>query len=221
MQFRITTALALLLALASCGNSGSGQTPAAPAATIPNVEVSVARSRDVPQETSYASTVEAYAVNNIMPQSGGRIRKINVEVGDYVQKGQVLAEMDRLQLDQLALQIQNDEIEYERLKQHFLKERPITGIKEYADWSPFLAFEIDAGLIVCGLSPTGTAFAAGSATFFRDTTLRRSILKTAEQAGTTVRIGRKSHYLLADFLLVGEAIMLAMRTNAAAPTRRE
>ena len=109
----------------------------------------------------------------------------------------------------------------ERLKQHFLKERPITGIKEYADWSPFLAFEIDAGLIVCGLSPTGTAFAAGSATFFRDTTLRRSILKTAEQAGTTVRIGRKSHYLLADFLLVGEAIMLAMRTNAAAPTRRE
>lgn len=111
--------------------------------------------------------------------------------------------------------------QYERLKQHFLKERPITGIKEYADWSPFLAFEIDAGLIVCGLSPTGTAFAAGSATFFRDTTLRRSILKTAEQAGTTVRLGKKSHYLLADFLLVGEAIMLAMRTNAAAPTRRE
>ena len=106
--------------------------------------------------------------------------------------------------------------QYERLKQHFLKERPITGIKEYADWSPFLAFEIDAGLIVCGLSPTGTAFAAGSATFFRDTTLRRSILKTAEQAGATIRIGRKSHYLLADFLLVGEAIMLAMRTNVAA-----
>ena len=118
MKLRIASALAILTALASCGNSGSGQSqnPAAPAATIPNVEVSVARSRDVPQETSYASTVEAYAVNNIMPQSGGRIRKINVEVGDYVQKGQVLAEMDRMQLDQLALQIQNDDIEYERLK---------------------------------------------------------------------------------------------------------
>ena len=104
MKLRIASALAILTALASCGNSGSGQSqnPAAPAATIPNVEVSVARSRDVPQETSYASTVEAYAVNNIMPQSGGRIRKINVEVGDYVQKGQVLAEMDRTQLDQLA-----------------------------------------------------------------------------------------------------------------------
>jgi RND family efflux transporter MFP subunit len=51
-----------------------------------------------------------------MPQQGGRIRKINVEVGDYVVKGQVLAEMDRLQLDQLELQVKNDEIEYERLK---------------------------------------------------------------------------------------------------------
>jgi RND family efflux transporter MFP subunit len=51
-----------------------------------------------------------------MPQTGARIRKINVEVGDYVVKGQVLAEMDRLQLDQLELQIQNDEIEYARLK---------------------------------------------------------------------------------------------------------
>ena len=55
-------------------------------------------------------------MNNIMPQSGGRIRKINVEVGDYVNKGQVLAEMDRLQLDQLELQIQNDEAEFQRLK---------------------------------------------------------------------------------------------------------
>ena len=103
--------------------------------------------------------------------------------------------------------------QYECLKQHFLKERPITGIKEYTDWSPFLAFEFDAGLIICGLSPTGTAFATGSATFFQDTILRCSILKTAEQAGSTLKFGKESHYLLADFLLVGEAIMLAMRTN--------
>ena len=68
------------------------------------------------QESTYSSSVEAYATNNIMPQTGARIRKINVEVGDYVVKGQVLAEMDRLQLDRLELQIQNDEVEYARLK---------------------------------------------------------------------------------------------------------
>ena len=103
--------------------------------------------------------------------------------------------------------------QYDRMKKHFLKGRPITGIKEYAEKSPFLSFDIDAGPIICGLSPTGTAFASGSATFFQDTALRCSILKTAEQAGTTVTIADKTHYALADIALVGEAIMLAMRTN--------
>ena len=107
--------LAVLVAAAACGNQGANQN-AAPEDTIPNVEVATAVARDVPQDNVYASTVQAYAVNNIAPQTAGRIRKINVEVGDYVVKGQVLAEMDRLQLDQTELQVQNDDIEYERLK---------------------------------------------------------------------------------------------------------
>lgn len=110
-----------LVTVAACGNgnsrSGGAADPAAAAAVvIPNVEVVKVESRDVPQESTYASTIEAYAVNNIMPQTGGRIRKINAEVGDYVTKGQILAEMDRTQLDQLAIQVANDDVEYERLK---------------------------------------------------------------------------------------------------------
>lgn len=121
MKTRIIVLAAAAFAAFSCGN-GNGNSPASqpgpgiPAAVTPGVEVITATSRDVDQVTSYASTVEAFATNNIMPQSGGRIRKINVEVGDYVTKGQVLAEMDRLQLEQLELQVQNDEIEYQRLK---------------------------------------------------------------------------------------------------------
>ena len=103
------------LAAVACANQGANQA-AAPAETIPNVEVAQAVSRDVAQDNTYASTVQAYAVNNIAPQTAGRIRKINVEVGDYVTKGQILAEMDRLQLEQTELQVQNDDIEYERLK---------------------------------------------------------------------------------------------------------
>ena len=109
--------LAALVAAAACGNNGAGTTAGpAPEATAPNVEVATAVARDVPQDNTYAANVQAWAVNNIMPQSGGRIRKVNVEVGDYVTRGQILAEMDRLQLDQLELQVQNDDIEYERLK---------------------------------------------------------------------------------------------------------
>lgn len=115
MKSKMATLLVLLAAV-SCGSNEGKTEKAAPVAATPNVEVAVAQARAVPQESTYASTVEAYVVNNIMPQQGGRIRKINVEVGDYVSKGQILAEMDRLQLDQLALQIQNDDAEYARIK---------------------------------------------------------------------------------------------------------
>ncbi len=102
--------------------------------------------------------------------------------------------------------------QYEKLKANFLQKRPITGFKEYHDRKCWLGMDIDAGPIVCNLSPTGTAFAVGSVTYFEDWALRKKLLKTGELAGTTWRSGGKSHYLLADVALVGEAIMLAMRT---------
>jgi len=120
---RLIRGITIVLAAAAVAGCGGREKKAqeAGAASLPQevertVEVLPAQARDVPQESAYSSTVEAFATNNIMPQQAGRIRKINVEVGDFVVKGQVLAEMDRLQLDQLALQIQNDDIEYARLK---------------------------------------------------------------------------------------------------------
>ncbi|MDT3366548.1 MAG: efflux RND transporter periplasmic adaptor subunit [Bacteroidota bacterium] len=110
--------LPLALAVAACSGNQSSESksgvPAEKQAVL--VEVQTVGFANVPQVSSYSSSIQAYATNNIMPQQGGRIRKINVEVGDYVGKGQILAEMDRLQLDQLALQVQNDDIEYARLK---------------------------------------------------------------------------------------------------------
>ena len=102
--------------------------------------------------------------------------------------------------------------QYEKLKSSFLQKRPITGFKEYYDRRCWLGMDIDAGPIICNLSPTGTAFAVGSVTYFEDWALRKKLLKTGEMAGTTWHRKNKSHYLLADVALVGEAIMLAMRT---------
>ena len=67
-----------------------------------------------------------------------------------------------------------------------------------------------------GLSPSGTAFSTGAATFFNDNEVRSNILRTAEICGNTLSSGNKKHYALANIALVGEAIMLAMRTNAPA-----
>ena len=116
---KITIALLIALAAVSCTGKGGKKTEAegtAPQERIPVVETTVTVERDVPQESTYSSTVQAYAVNNIVSQTAGRIRKINVEVGDYVTKGQILAEMDRLQLDQTRLQLVNDSTELARIR---------------------------------------------------------------------------------------------------------
>ncbi len=72
--------------------------------------------KDVPQEDVYTSTVEAYATNNIAPQSPSRIQKIYVEVGDFVRAGQIVAKMDDVSLNQTRLSMTNDSLEYHRLK---------------------------------------------------------------------------------------------------------
>ena len=71
-----------------------------------------------------------------------------------------------------------------------------------------------ANIAIFNLSPSGTAFAIGCATSMDDTEFRNKLLKTAEIAGSTIRWFDKSHYLLANIALVGEAIALAMRTSA-------
>lgn len=103
--------------------------------------------------------------------------------------------------------------QYNKLKSLFWKESFISGLKEYYDRKCYIGIDIDAGPIILELSPSGTAFAAGSATFFNDTNVRKQILKTAEIAGHTLPWNGNKHFLLANVALVGEAIMLAMRTN--------
>ncbi len=60
-------------------------------------------------EQVITSTVVAFEETYLSPSLAGRIRSVKVDVNDHVQKGQLLVEMDRTQLDQTALQ-------YEQLK---------------------------------------------------------------------------------------------------------
>ena len=121
--FRIMCLAGAVVAAASCGNNNQAQTNVAAVDTTPTVAVEQVTRRDVPQEVVYTTTVQAFVKNNIAPQSVNRIAKINVEVGDYVSKGQVLAKMDQVQLNQAEIQLQqaelqmkNNEVEYGRLK---------------------------------------------------------------------------------------------------------
>lgn len=118
MNFRTIIYAAAAVMAASCGNSNSKTAGTAQTSEVrlTNVKIMAATSKDVPQSDVYTSTVEAYAKNNIAPQSYSRIQKIYVEVGDFVRAGQVVAKMDEVSLNQSKLSLANDSLEFCRIK---------------------------------------------------------------------------------------------------------
>ena len=103
--------------------------------------------------------------------------------------------------------------QYTRMKRWFTNHRFLTGIREYVNWKPSFRLDVDAGPIINGLSPSGTAWAIGCATFFNDRHFKYHLLRSGEIAGITVRGWKNRHYLLGSIVIVGEAVTLAMRTN--------
>lgn len=108
----------IAIVAAGCGNNGKKAEvqPVQVVEEAPSVSVVQVTKRDVPQTATYTSTVQAYVKNNIVPQMTGRIVKVNAEIGDFVKKGQILAEIDKAQLQQAQLQLHNQEVELERLR---------------------------------------------------------------------------------------------------------
>lgn len=81
----------------------------------PKVKIETVNIQAVDQLQEFTATVEANVVNNIAPQAPGRIKKLFVEVGDRVSAGQVLATLDDTNLKQTKLQLDNQELEFNRI----------------------------------------------------------------------------------------------------------
>lgn len=117
-RFNSILILSSALIMASCGEKASNQqTVTTVVEEAPKVTVTKVYAENVPQLSTYPTTVEAEIINNITPQSASRINKIYVEIGDHVKAGQTLATMDAINLEKLRLQIKNDSIEYGRTKE--------------------------------------------------------------------------------------------------------
>ncbi|MDE5628948.1 MAG: efflux RND transporter periplasmic adaptor subunit [Muribaculaceae bacterium] len=102
----------VLLSLVSCGANDS--TEVEKVEELPIVNTDVARQLLVPQTKVYTATVEAENLNNIAPAQPNRIKKINVEVGDHVRAGQELVTLDSSNIDQLRINLEQIEREYNR-----------------------------------------------------------------------------------------------------------
>lgn len=118
-----------IIALASCGGSQKSDETVERKDEKPVVKLAKVFRRPVEQIQEYTATVEAEVKNNIAPANPVRINKILVEVGDRVAKGQRLVEMDDNNITQLKLQIENQEINFNRMDELY----KIGGISK-SDW---------------------------------------------------------------------------------------
>lgn len=79
--------------------------------TIKLKEVNISRTID------YTSTLAALREIHLAPASPGRIEKINVEISDRVEQGQVLVQMDRTQLQQAYVNMVTLETDFKRMEE--------------------------------------------------------------------------------------------------------
>jgi membrane fusion protein (multidrug efflux system) len=87
-----------------------------------NVRVATARQQDISLQLRYAGRLEAERFVNIAPSIPAKINSIKVKEGDWVEKGDILIEMDNTNLAQIRAQFENLEKNYLRMKQLLQKE---------------------------------------------------------------------------------------------------
>ena len=105
----------ILLAAMGC----SKKTEVEQAEEKPLVRVQEVTPRSVDQLAEFTATVEPNVRNNISANMPSRIKSISVQVGDRVQRGQVLVRMDAANFAQVRAQQADLERTYNRLKDLF------------------------------------------------------------------------------------------------------
>lgn len=101
-MLRAHVAILVLLAspclVASCSGGGSGNAEAAPAVKqreAVRVRTVPVERREMVRTISTTTTVQSEREVELMPRSSGMVMSVGVEVGDWVEAGAVLAELDR------------------------------------------------------------------------------------------------------------------------------
>ncbi len=118
-------ALAAALA-AACGISGchSSGNSTAIAATVPAARVAAAQRGDITHVLTLAGQFQPYQVVDVHPKVSGYMKKINVDIGDIVHKGQTLAVLEvpelQAQVEQTQFELKQSQEEISRA-QHEIK----------------------------------------------------------------------------------------------------
>jgi membrane fusion protein (multidrug efflux system) len=120
--------LALLLAMVF-SSVGCGNTNAAPAIPIPEVEVASVVQKDVPIVSEWVATLDGYVNAQIQPQVTGYIIRQTYKEGSFVHKGQILFQIDprpfRAVLDQVNAQLAQSEAQLGKTEMDIGRDTPL------------------------------------------------------------------------------------------------
>ncbi len=107
-------AISALAGVIACKNQHSG----ANAAETPSAQVAVAQRGDIAHTLSLAGQFQPYQVVDVHPKVTGFMKKINVDIGDRVRKGQTLAV---LEVPELSAQLKGTGFEVEAAKDDLVR----------------------------------------------------------------------------------------------------
>jgi membrane fusion protein (multidrug efflux system) len=106
----------IFLIVASCGKKNVVEnTAAVDDAAIYRVKTMILEKQEVSQNIEYTANLLPFEEINYAPASPGRIEEILVEVGSHVSKGDVIARMERTQLQQASEQYQSARSNFQRM----------------------------------------------------------------------------------------------------------
>ncbi len=132
---KLFVVLFLVVSIAvSCGQKPVTQESTATAdTTVYRVKTALLEKHRVSQDIELTANLQAYEEINYAPASPGRIEEILVEVGTYVKKGDVIARMDRTQLQQAYEAYENARSNFQRMdtlrKLNSISEQAYEGVK--------------------------------------------------------------------------------------------
>ena len=113
---KILPIVMLVMVLASC-SSKDDKKATEMKEELPMVEVVTIGEEAVKQTSEYTGTVEAFKTNNISSNSGSRIKRILVDVGSRVVRGQRLVILDDVNIAQQQIALANLKRELDRARE--------------------------------------------------------------------------------------------------------
>jgi len=112
---RISFVLAVMFGLSACTDSDKETENTSIIQEVQKVKVQAVHLETIANSLEYTGTIEAFEVIHLGAATPGQVEKVYVEVGDRVEKGQLIALFDQTKLQQAIIHLKTIELDLNRM----------------------------------------------------------------------------------------------------------